>query len=153
VTIELVNVRDMVFPLEDVRIMLNFPENFQNSSLSTNIGEFDFEKEISYLSNKSNEGRGRAAYWNISKIDKDQIATLKGNVTHMLMQQKKEDKIPFPLSKINTSSVLTFACKIDKFSLIGGGVNKVVISKNPKKLDIFKGGRNNTFIKNLEIVF
>jgi len=39
----MLSVRDQNFTLEDIKIEIFFPEKFQNSNLSVNVGEFEFE--------------------------------------------------------------------------------------------------------------
>jgi hypothetical protein len=136
VQLELIQVRDLFFPLEDVNIKIAFPENFQNSNLSVNIGDFDFRNDTKM---------SKEALWNISKLEKGVTAALKGNLII--------DNSNNTITQNNHSCVLIFSCKIDKFSISGGAVTKGTITKNPKNLDISKKGKNVTYIKNIEIVF
>lgn len=131
--------------MEDVKIKVFFPPNFQNSNLSVNTGEFEFSP------NNSNE---KFAWWNINRIEKETAAALKGNL--VINQQEKisaKNKETGNNSNNTLSCVLIMSCKIEKFSLSGGKVSKVFISKNPKKLNVYKGEKTSTIIKNLEIVF
>jgi hypothetical protein len=137
ISIELVAIRDMFYPLEDIEIKILVPENYNNSNLSVNIGEFEF-KQKSENKNVSE----KAAIWTIPKLDKNFSATLKGNLA--------TDKNI--LSHCSSSCVLAFSCKIDKFSLTGGQVTKGTITKNQKNYEIGKKGKNITYIRKLEII-
>ena len=138
IQIELEPIGDVFYPIEDVEINIFFPQNYTNSNLSVNLGEFEFNQksENKLISEKS-------ALWNLSKLERNVSATLKGNLT--------VDKNC--LTHNASSCVLVFSCKIDKFSSIGGHVTKGTISKNPKNYDIAKKGKNITIVKKLEIVF
>ncbi len=125
VQIEPVQVKDTHHIIEDIKIKVKFPNSYSNSNLSVNQGDFEFCQTQ------------KIAIWNIQKIEKDTIPTIKGNL------------ITDEVSPI----ILTLSCKIDKFSISGGSVSKVVISKNPKKLSVYKGGKNTTYVKDLEIIF
>ena len=125
IQIEPVQVKDTYHIIEDIKIKLKFPNSYTNSNLSVNVGDFEFCQNQ------------KIANWTIQKIDKDSLPTLKGNLN-------TEEVSPI---------ILTLSCKIDKYSISGGSVSKVVISKNPKKLNVYKGGKNSTYIKNLEIIF
>lgn len=127
VQFELVQVKEAFAPIEDINLKVYFPQSSQNSNLSVNLGEFEFNAKES------------VGYWTIPKFDKGGVtATLKGNL--------------FTESQ-NPSCVLQLSCKIEKFSVTGGGITKVNISKNPKNLSFYKGGRNTTYISNLEMIF
>jgi hypothetical protein len=125
IQIELVPVREQHYPLEDVRIKLTFPQHYTNSNLSVTNGDFEFNNKT------------KVAIWNINKLEKDSNTALKGN-----------------LNAENTAEaiILSLSARIDKYSVTGGSVTKVVISKNPKNLNIYKGGKNTTYIRNLEII-
>ncbi len=133
VQVELEAVKDVYYPLEDVKIRVLFPEGFQNSNLSVNIGEFEFVVARSEKSGKV------YAKWTLNKLEKGSNAFLKGNL----------------IGENNglCSCVILFSCIIDKFSITGGAVTKGTITKNQKNQEISKKGRNFTQIKNLEIVF
>lgn len=138
VQIELEAVRDVFYPLDDLNVKIYFPENFSNSNLSVSIGEFEFGSSNSVDSLKIKE---KNASWNINRLDKASVATLKGQLVFDSQ------------TNCSTNCVLVFSCKIDKFSVSGGSISKGTITKNPKNLEIGKKGRNFTIIKNLEIVF
>jgi hypothetical protein len=138
VQIELEPIGEVFYPLEDVEIKIFFPQNYNNSNLSVNVGEFEFNQksENKIVSEKS-------ALWNLSKLEKNALATMKGNLT-----------VDKNCMTYNASScVLVFSCKIDKFSSIGGHVTKGTITKNQKNYDVAKKGKNITYVKKLEIVF
>jgi|LauGreDrversion4_2_1035121.scaffolds.fasta_scaffold353424_2 hypothetical protein len=44
-TIEPVAVKDTFYELVDLNVKLHFPEFYDNSSLSANIGEFEFDNK------------------------------------------------------------------------------------------------------------
>ncbi len=138
IQIELNQIKDTFFPIEDVEIKILFPVNFNNSNLSVNLGEFEF-KQIT----ENKVVLEKAAIWNFSKLDKNVLATLKGN----LAVDKNTS------SHHSTGCVLFFSCKVDKFSLTGGQVTKGTITKNSKNQDVSKKGKNITYVKKLEIVF
>jgi hypothetical protein len=128
--LELDSVRETHYPLEDVEIRICFPEGFQNSNLSVNLGDFEF---------KGQNSDAVTAKWMISKLDKGTSAILKGNLIG--------ENTGF------SNCILLLSCKIDKFSISGGSVTKGTITRNPKNLDISKKSRNYTLLKNLEIIF
>lgn len=79
--------------------------------------------------------------WIIPKIDKSTgAASLKGNIA--IDGNKYNDK------KI----VLVLAGIIDKYSITGGKVEKLFIKKDPANSKFFKGTKNITNIKSLELV-
>jgi hypothetical protein len=128
--VELDQVKELIYPMEDVEIRIFFPEGFQNSNLSVNVGDFEFS------GSKSDKV---SAKWMISKLEKGNSAILKGNL----------------IGENNgfSNCVMLLSCKIDKFSISGGSVTKGTITKNPKNMDISKKSRNFTIVKNLEIIF
>lgn len=127
IQIELIMVKDSYIPIDDIQMKVYFPPSSLNSNLSVTTGDFEFNSKES------------CGYWTISKIDKTGVsAVLKGNLT---------------VDAANTSCVLQFSCKIEKFSATGGGITKVSISKNPGNVNFYKGGRQITKIKNLEMIF
>jgi hypothetical protein len=117
-------VKEQFHPLEDIKLKLSFHQSYSNNNLSVTMGEFDFNNKT------------KTAHWCINKLDRDTNCTLKGNLN----------------CENNEPIILSFFCRIDKFSVTGGSVTKVSISKNPKNLNIYKGGKNTTFIRNLEII-
>ena len=109
-----------------------FPKGFNSSNLSVSLGDFDF--------NTSNG----IATWKINRFDKDNnnikmIGNLTANNT--------------TTSNINGSCVLDFKGIIERYSISGGKVTKVTITKNIKNTKIYKGEKSKTVIKNLEISF
>ena len=138
IQIELSQIKDTFFPIEDVEIKILFPINFNNCNLSVNIGDFEFKQRT-----ENKVILEKAAIWTFSKLDKNALATLKGNLTI--------DKNSS--SHISTGCVLFFSCKIDKYSLTGGQVTKGTITRNQKNQDVSKKGKNMSYVKKLEIVF
>ena len=135
INIELEAVRDVLYPLHDLNVKVFFPDGYQNSNLSVNLGDLEFSQK------SQKENNANSLTWGINRLDKNISASLKGNL------------IVDNINNSSSSSVMIFSCKIDKFSISGGSVTKGTINKNPKNSDISKKGRNFTFIKNLEIVF
>jgi len=131
-------IKDTFFPIEDVEIKILFPVNFSNSNLSVNIGDFEFKQRT-----ENKVFLEKAAIWTFSKLDKNVLATLKGN----LNVDKNSS------SQVSTLCVLSFSCKIDKYSLTGGQVTKGTITRNQKNQDVSKKGKNMTYVRKLEIVF
>lgn len=130
ISIELTPVKEIFYQLEDVKIKILFPKSIENSNLSANFGDFEFDA-------KENIG-----IWRLPKVERNNnsnLVTLKGNLINK--DVLKED----------IKTVLNMSCKIDKFSLTGGSVTKVnIVSDNQ---NINKKGKNYTLIKSLEIVF
>jgi hypothetical protein len=125
ISLELISVKEQYYPMEDIKLKLNFHNSYTNTNLSVTSGDFEF-------SNKT-----KTAIWSIAKLDKDSNCVLKGSLN----------------SDGGEPIVLSLSGRIDKYSVTGGSVTKVVISKNPKNINIYKGGKNTTVIKNLEIIF
>lgn len=127
IQIELVPIREQIYLISDIRIKILVPENYTNSNLSVSTGDFEFDN------------KEKRAIWKIAKLDKEiSSASLKGNLI-------TDNNI--------ASSVLSLSCQIDKFSVTGGAVTKVSVTKNPKNINIYKAGKCVTHIKNLEIIF
>lgn len=137
ITIERVAVKETFYELLDLQIKLHFPDFYQNSNLSSNLGEFEFDsKQFKVVIILFKVGR-----WTIPKIDKSTgAATLKGSLS--IDESKFNDK------KI----ILSLSCFIDKFSLSGGKVEKLFIKKDPANLKFFKGTKNITQIRCLELI-
>ena len=137
-TIEPVSVKDTFYDLIDFSIKLYFPEYYENSSLSANNGEFEFDNKQKHKVDCLLIQIGK---WNIPKIDKSTgAAVLKGNIA--IDEAKFNDK------KI----VLYLTGMIDKYSITGGKVEKLFIKKDPANLKFFKGTKNITNIKSLELI-
>lgn len=109
-----------------------FPKGFTNSNLSVSMGEFDF-----------NTSSGIAT-WKISKFDKDN--------SNIKMVGNLNSNNP-SMSNINGNCALDFKGIIERYSISGGRVTKVTITKNSKNLKIYKGEKSKTVVKNLEISF
>jgi hypothetical protein len=124
IQLELIPVKEQIHPLEDLKLRLNFHSSYNNSNLSVTTGDFDFNNKT------------KTAVWSINKLDRDANATLKGNLT----------------CESSEPVVLSFSCRIDKYTVTGGSVSKVSISKNPRNFNIYKGGKNTTYIRNLEMI-
>ncbi len=137
-TIEPVAVKDTFYELVDLNVKLHFPEFYDNSSLSANIGEFEFDNKDRQKVNFILSQIGR---WNITKLDKSTgAATLKGNIA-------------IDLNKFNDKKIiLVLSGTIDKYSITGGKIEKLFIKKDPANSKFFKGTKNITNIKNLELV-
>ncbi len=108
-----------------------FPKGFNNSNLSVTTGEFDYDVDTNI------------AIWRINKLDKDNNSNVK--MTGNLQSDCNNE--------INANCILNIKCIIDKFSISGGKVTKVTITKNPKNITIYKGEKSRTVIKSLEINF
>jgi hypothetical protein len=83
----------------------------------------------------------KIAKWVIPKVDKTLgAAILKGSLT--IDENKFTDK------KI----MLSLSGLVDKYSVTGGKVEKLFIKKDPANLKFFKGTKNITYIKSLELI-
>ncbi len=124
-------VRDIYYTVEDIEIKVYIPKGFNNSNLSVSVGEFDYDI-------KSNIG-----IWKIAKLDKENNSNVKmiGNLfsdTNFIQ---------------NANCILNMKCTIDKFSISGGKVTKVTITKNSMNNTVYKGEKSKTVIKSLEMSF
>ena len=106
-----------------------FPKGFSNSNLSVSLGEFEYDTD------------NHSAVWKINKIDKENNIVLKGNLSNNTS------------NNLFGNCVLNMRCTIDKFSVSGGRVTKVTITKNTKNHNVYKGEKSKTFVKNLEMIF
>jgi len=81
--------------------------------------------------------------WRIAKLDKDNNSNVKmiGNLFSDINIAN------------NVNCFLNMTCTIDKFSISGGKVTKVTITKNSKNNTIYKGEKSKTIIKSLEMIF
>jgi len=109
-----------------------FPKGFNNSNLSVSMGEFEF-----------NTSNGMAT-WKINRFDKE------NNNIKMVGNLTSNDT---SVNNVNGNCALDFKGIIDRYSISGGRVTKVTITKNTKNLKIYKGEKSKTVIKNLEISF
>lgn len=124
-------IRDVYYSIEDIEIKIFFPKGFNNSNLSVSLGEFDYDSE------------NTCAIWRINKIEKENSnVKLMGNLL-----TNANSAIS------NISCILNLKCSIDKYSVSGGKVTKVTITKNPKNHNIYKGERSKTVVKSLEMIF
>jgi hypothetical protein len=125
-------VRDSFYAVEDVEMKVFFPKGFNNSNLSVSMGDFDF-----------NTTNGIAT-WKINRFDKD------NNNIKMIGNLMSNNPL---INNVNGNCTLDFKGIIERYSISGGRVTKVTITKNTKNLNIYKGEKSKTVIKNLEISF
>lgn len=123
--------REVSYVVEDIELKVYFPKGLNNSNLSVSVGEFDFDIE------------NNIGIWKIAKLDKENNSNVKmiGNLfsdTTVIQ---------------NATCILNMKCIIDRFSISGGKVTKVTITKNTKNLTVYKGEKSKTVIKSFEMSF
>ena len=132
-------IKEIKYELNNIKIVLNFNIDYdcsiKNINLSANEGEF----EINEIKNE--------AIWKIKNFKENKIF-LKGSV---LINSKNNNDINNILN--NYSILMNLSCEIEKYSISGGNLTKVIINDEELKNSINKYYKNKTIIKNLEVIF
>jgi len=124
-------VRDVCYIVEDIEIKVFFPKGLNNSNLSVSVGDFDYNTE------------NNIGIWKIARLDKENNSNVK-----MIGNLFTDANVIY-----NANCILNMKCIIDRFSISGGRVAKVTITKNNKNNTIYKGEKSKTIIKSLEMNF